>query len=500
VIRAAIVPYAGGFCGVVVASGDVAPLALLAAESIEVGRLVPLDPPVKGRDMRRDVSPADVAALAARVVGRLREHGAEHVTIEQPTAKARIACTVADALASAAAAAGIPVAHVDTTWRKQLEGKTIVAESTTGAGKTLLARIAGAERIARSAFATWPSPSYEPIELAGALLVRDLLSEQPEAEQPEVVAADETEPAAASPAPVDVAPSETAPPASVETEPAEPAEQPEASALAPVDLEHGPTVCGIDPGSRAIGLAIVDPATGALVHRATFTIGREVALPKPRIVKRADGSEHTRTHTRVIAAEDVAGLVSEVIVTVRKHDVRRVVLEWIEHARISGTAALAASQATNIARAQWVGGALHGALLALDDPPVEVRLVTARTWTARATGAKNTKGRRGAIAPVVEARFPELVGADEHERDAAGLLVWDAMPPKKPRAARVRTSKGADGATVTRGTTHAARRERNEAKRVAAGCSCTSRRHRRGCPLFKPLQYGRRKHHASEAQ
>jgi hypothetical protein len=238
----------------------------------------------------------------------------------------------------------------------------------------------------------------------------------------------------------------------------------------------GPCVAGFDPGSVRSALAICD-AAGQLVFHTTIPIGRRVPRAKPLITKLKDGSERVTPDKHIITSEDVAGL-GEIVIILRRYEVARVVIEWIEHARIGGTPAAMAKKATDIARAQYVAGALHGLLLAAD---IDVELVVNRVWVAAVTGCKTTKGRRGMIAPAVEKRWPSIVGGNVDERDATGVLAWATMPEPDPAAATTRRERNMLG--VRRGP-HDARKEKTDAKRAAAGCTCTSRRHVRGCALY----------------
>jgi hypothetical protein len=111
-----------------------------------------------------------------------------------------------------------------------------------------------------------------------------------------------------------------------------------------------------------------------------------------------------------------------------------------------------------------------------------VTLVVNRTWVARVTGCKTTKGRRGMIAPAVEKRWPEIVGGQEDERDAAGVLAWFLMPP--PEAKKAKREPGAPKARRERNAHRARTRERAE-KRAAMGCTCRgTRRHARACARY----------------
>ena len=496
-IRAALV-YAAGWLAIVIASGDAAPLALRYVASLPVGRLVPVDPnaaPRPGKagavlDKQRVVSEADRVSLVARVIALLQFHGVSRAVLEQPSGRASVAGPLVADLAAALVAVGVETERADAAaWRATLGGR--------------YASAASARDVAATEFRGWPAEiegeegtiaTPASCALAGALLVSRLLSVAKVSPAAAPSAGTTTPPGGTT-----VPRAETPAPSSSAADRTLPLPHVEPAPVPHVVSFVGPCVAGIDPGSRAIGLAIVD-STGRLVHRETLTIGHEVHLDKP--ATSATGA--VRTHKRVIDAADVAALLLAVILILRRFDVRRVVLEWIKDARVTTTSAgLASSVATHLVRAQWIGGAVHGLCLA-SDPAIEVRTVIARTWFARVTGAKTMKGRRGVVAPIVEARWPELVGGDEHQRDAAGLLAWDAMPPPappappKPRARAVVVLAG--GAPVEpaapklpRASRHKARADRATKARAAAGCACTSRRHVRTCPMFKPTTYG--KHH-----
>jgi hypothetical protein len=192
----------------------------------------------------------------------------------------------------------------------------------------------------------------------------------------------------------------------------------------------------------------------------------------------SSGATRTRTTKHVVAIRDIVKL-NEIVSLLQRFQVERLAIEWVEHARMGGTPATLASKATDLARAQWVGGTLCGLALGAG---LDVTLVINRTWVARVTGCKTTKGRRGMIAPAVEKRWPEIVGGQEDERDAAGVLAWFLMPP--PEAKKAKREPGAPKARRERNAHRARTRERAE-KRAATGCTCRgTRRHARTCARY----------------
>lgn len=250
-----------------------------------------------------------------------------------------------------------------------------------------------------------------------------------------------------------------------------------------------PCICGIDPGTHWLGVVVVD-SSGHPVKRYTLEVGREIQLPRPVKIVRANGEQYERTTKRIMPLEDVVTVASAVLAIVQSFGVTRVVIEWVEHGRIFGkNQAEITSRATGLVRAQFLAGTIHGLLRATKT--IAVQVVTNATWVAAVTKTRTAKGRRAKIAPIVEARFPELIGANEHERDAAGIVMWATAPVPKDEPQRDPGERKTRTADPNRRWERRNKRRDTErrAARDAAGCTCTSRRHRRGCPLFVAMRY-----------
>jgi len=225
------------------------------------------------------------------------------------------------------------------------------------------------------------------------------------------------------------------------------------------------------------------------VKSATIVVGHDEKLAKARRVRRGDKTyEFTHKHTMSMAdIEDAVAAIDEIV---RPFGITRVAIEYVEAVYLTDIKT-AASISSKIARAQWLGGALHIWFSSTTD--AEVRLVTSRRWMSKIAGIQ--KGKRGRVAEVVEARWPSLGSshATEHERDASGLLAYDIDYPeddrpkehvdsksyvaRRPTVAKQQTPRDADGHTEA------------QSKRISAGCSCTSARHRKGCPLYVEKKY-----------
>jgi hypothetical protein len=181
--------------------------------------------------------------------------------------------------------------------------------------------------------------------------------------------------------------------------------------------------------------------------------------------------------------------------------VDRAVLERASHFRTDAPVEGAGgARAAGLARAQWIGGELAGTLrVALYDAEGardNVQTVASVSW--RATARKGIQGAttaawRDGVRRAFGASWPAGIG--EHELDAAGCIVWAVRRPvaraTEPRPPRPRVERPARSSVDA----HAARDARAARKRAAerkTGCECHGR-HRRECPLFRPMSYQRRK-------
>lgn len=247
-------------------------------------------------------------------------------------------------------------------------------------------------------------------------------------------------------------------------------------AAAPVEppAPRGPRVGGIDPGAHWVAVTVAEGEAAPLAYVASrvFDVGRLVALPKPKVTKRKDGTQHSQTHRRVIEDEDVDALLADVLRYLRGLGVERVVVERATHFYGSGGA-----QAAGLARAQWVGGELAGALRVAG---ARVETVSSATWRGAAKKSVRAKDWRAAVVAGLMGWPSPMPG--EHAVDAAGAALYavtkpapKAEPkpkgPTKPR--RERSSADA----------HAARAAKRAADRAAKGCKCQGRRrHAKDCP------------------
>ena len=441
-ISAAVSSYLAGYCGLVIAEGDTLPLDVKTAQSFEIGRLVPASNPTERKDKRRELTPDDLRVVSDRICSLVREAGAEKVYVA-PGA-------VGDSVAAALGEVAVRSSYVGT-------------------------------REPRHDYVNWrPSDTYRNLRAAAAILAYHVeLGKSPVARRRYDV----------SPAPVSAV---STPPSvqevstpNVETQ-VPPREEAKAAPLPPVVQGEWPRM-GIDPGSSHVGLVIVG-SDGRVLHRCTLDVGHNELLPKPKVIKRFDGTSYEKTTTHVVSVVDVENLIADIDELVEKFQVQKAVIEWITNARVSSpNPALAASIATQIARSQWIGGGVHLWLRAKTD--VTVELVTQKIWSTRVTGT-TSKGRRGAIALTIESKWPELIGDNEHVRDAAGCVLYTMTPEPEKRVREARKA-AAEGKPVRRAhhtsegksAWHEARAAERKSAREAAGCKCGPGPHRKGCPL-----------------
>jgi hypothetical protein len=412
----------------------------------------------------RVITDEDISTLAVKVIAALQRYEAQEVRFEWPGRRTVHAERIGAALEAALAEAGIAT---ERRGRRQRERPAQEAATETASGADSI-----------------------PADPSGSVVAScaDVVASEPVRQTSDTEATDAPSGGNAAPGEVDPAGSttETFQPGTAET-------SPEVPAVA----FTGPCFLGVDPGSRAIGVAVLDSA-GRLVHRQTIEVGQLVPLATPVRQHTGDGEIRERTTRRVITQGDVGQAVADVVGLATDLQGSRVAIEWILDVRLPALTDLTAegiqrwanaarSIATATARAQWLGGAVHGALLVAG---LDVEVTVARTWQAAVTGAKAVKGRRGLVADVVEGRWPELVGGDEHQRDAAGLVAWLTMPvavaqeKKTAKGERTRGRRREPGAHH-----HQSESEKRKQKRVGAGCACASRRHRRECPLYVPVKY-----------
>jgi hypothetical protein len=271
-------------------------------------------------------------------------------------------------------------------------------------------------------------------------------------------------------------------------------------ATTPIPTEkQGARILGVDPGSHWVACTVAEQRGDELVYITSrvFEIGRVVPV-KPRTITRKDGSTYTIATKRVIEDADIGALLRAVMAWLEPLQVDRAVLERASHFRTDAPVEGAGgARAAGLARAQWIGGELAGTLrVALYDAERgqdNVQTVASVSWRAAArkgihgvtTAAAWCEGIRQAFGP----SWPTGIG--EHAFDAAGCIVWavrgpvaKAAEPRSPRPKVERRKRNSADA-------HAARDARAARKRAAErkkGCECHGR-HRRECPLFKPMTY-----------
>lgn len=256
-------------------------------------------------------------------------------------------------------------------------------------------------------------------------------------------------------------------------------------------------ILGIDPGSHKIGVFVgeadefVDGVRMRPLVWRTIDVGHFEPLPLAKQTARKKGRW-------LLDETDVRVALQELLTMILPLGVDVACIEWVVHAHFGeDSGGAVGSIATHVARSNFIGGVVAGALFAQG---VEVHLVPHRTWQARVATASTQSGRRGVVADAIEAAFPVLVGnSNEHVRDAAGCALYLITPPPE-RAPRVRTrSLRASGnpldIPLVEGPHPPTARQRREAERAIeraererAGCTCT-RRHVRTCPLFVRSTY-----------
>ena len=471
-IAAGIVPQLGGYCGIVIAEGDAVPLRVVLAESFEVGRLRPRDSFERGAEktLRREIDEADLTAAVARVVGLLG--GATVVTIAGAT-------PLASKLSEAISGQGIEVKRAPEALRKR-------------SGSATPAVMAG--------FANWQAPEKGRmlLEHAAELLLRGLET----AAGPELAAelreSLEVLKTVATPTPAKLplaglqVPASAAPP-----EPTGDAAWDEWQAMTaraavndapepPAPL--APRSAGLDPGSRKVGLCIAEGDTLPLkcIDLRTLLVGRRVELPKPKEVKKRDGTTYTKTHIVEFDDELVDSLAAEIVQILLSHNVKRLILEHVFEAHLQKSDGFKASNSTTqLLRSMWVSTTIRDAAKAAG---IEVVRVRATTWRAKVAG-RQKRGGDGAerIPAAIAAGFTNWPAkSDEHERDAAGLALYGCAPAaKEPRKRVPRDPNAPKVRHQTVKASHKARAEEVAQRRAEAGCTCKGKKHLGSCKLAK---------------
>lgn len=459
--------YGGGWFGIVVADGNAPPLALCLTRSLELGHLEDRDAPAVSHertwDKRRVVAPEDVATLATETMALLSEHGVEAITFGLPHGP--VAAHLQQ-IGTAIEASGVSVTYAD-------------APEIRGMGRRALPAIL-------AALPGWPSgqgPAAGDADVcrraAALLLLQAAVPAVVESNAPHVP---------------------TSAPLTMQG-----TLLPERDGVLDVPADQsviGTRWGGVDPGTAAVGVVVTAgdaPPLRAIVVRS-IEVGRMVPLPKPKIMRLADGSERVTLEKRDVGAADIAKVAAQVVQVFRVHGVTDVVIEWTPHLHSLDASAGAKARSGHVTRTQFIGGAIFGALLV---EGFRVTLVLAATWRAKVAGRRGAGGGAGAkgvrvgagraaLGPAVAAGYVNWPAfSDVHERDAGGCILYEVTkpiarapaPPRRPRDHEEKREKA-----VARSATL---RKRTAERREAAGCECGGKRHRRICPGSKPLiQWG----------
>ncbi len=223
-----------------------------------------------------------------------------------------------------------------------------------------------------------------------------------------------------------------------------------------VSFQVGTVRAAIDPGSAWLAVVVArgDAPPLSLVAAETFEVGAMVPLAKPRTVTRSDGTTSQVTHRRSVTSEHVTTIASGVLALLQLHDVRRVVVEHVDHVHLAESKAHSSRMATDLVRSAWVEGAVSERLRAHG---IDVATVASASWRARIAprvADGSTADQRVDVA--VRAGFVDWPRSNVHARDAAGLCLYDATPiPERKARQRVRSS----GAKVKRRVTSARRND-----------------------------------------
>lgn len=200
-------------------------------------------------------------------------------------------------------------------------------------------------------------------------------------------------------------------------------------------------IAAFDCGQHT-GLVIVDETEGKLrlEHRATIEVGKLIELKKPKVWTLPDGSTRTQTHKTWIDDEDCAALYDKVKNLLALMGIERVVIERVQHVYFDPTwgTVKCAAIATGVAQAQLVVGEIMGAARSLGIPVASC--ITA-AWRSRVVGKVVKDSGRENLGPVLVERiegWSEEWGDGggqqdlSHERDAAGLAIWDMDKRRDP--------------------------------------------------------------------
>jgi len=275
-------------------------------------------------------------------------------------------------------------------------------------------------------------------------------------------------------------------------------------------------VAGIDPGSGKLALVISDTSKPPrVIHRTTLSVGEQVPLKKPRVIKRGE-REVTLTHRHSLTPEMVDRLAADVVKILTDFGVTRLAIEHIDTVHIpKDNPSAASSIGTAINKTAWVDCSIR---IAARSAGIAVEHVNAQTWRAYVVPIRERKGGDGAdrLATAVPAGFANWSSdSNEHERDAGGVVLWmlreiaAAKPAKARRAKPEREGKYRSQVrkrpSRAEGQADASRQralERAAEKRIAGGCLCGEnvRRHRTECPYGELLRLEKRKKERKKAK
>lgn len=188
-------------------------------------------------------------------------------------------------------------------------------------------------------------------------------------------------------------------------------------------------ILGIDCGGHT-SLTVLDTSAARprFVHTETLRIGHDELRKKPRLITPSDGREpYMLTHRTVVDDADVDARLPEIEALILLHSVRRVIFERVRYASLPADPRAAASIATHLLYASEVRRAARDLAMRLG---CQVVNVTAGAWRWIACGLITGTRAKLKARSFLATKIPELVEgwperSDDHQRDAAGLVLWD---------------------------------------------------------------------------
>ncbi len=463
-----IVPVQAGHCGLVVVSGSDDGHRIVAAQSIELGRLVALADPVTGRDKRRDVTDEDLELLRVAIEYLVSLCGVTRIALENPSVKSLLASRVAKSIMGHAT---VPVEPVFSLWRNSL------GDSADRRARCL--------SIARDAFGDESSEQllYDSTKFAAALAAYVIGGGE--------VGAQKSDPKSVT-VPGKVTLSIDAHKVPVESVTISEPGEPERTVVdyPPIDPDVS---AGIDPGIRFNALAIGhgSKAPIRLLHLETFQVGIVVQLAKPRTVTCADGRSYQIKTKRVVTWEEVRRVAKEIVDQMRRYGVSRVTIEDASESYVHGdsTAQSLAAIGHALATEQKIAAAID---ILADSYGIKVDHVLPVSWRAKLCKrwAGNMDGAKDIPRVVAMGYSNWPAESNDHTRDAGGILLYGHVPDSvKQLNQRGRTAAGSAIERLQESSAmvkvrKAATLERARAER---GCKCTGKKHRKECPLHRSV-------------